>query len=210
MEPQGEETFLTTRQAASRLGVNFRTIQNWVEKGILRAWKTAGGHRRIACSSVDAILAQRDNTLNGHAAPPPKQDHHPYRLKVVIVEDEEALRGVYEVYFESWDLPVELLLASNGVEGLLIIGRQKPHVVISDLIMPDMDGFVMLRTLLEDTTYQETRFIVVTRLSDDEIEDYGGLSDRVMVLKKPMAYEQLEPLIRAIVQEVSGQLAEEK
>ncbi|MEO5348999.1 MAG: helix-turn-helix domain-containing protein [Magnetococcus sp. YQC-3] len=37
------EPFMTTPEAARLLGVNARTIQNWVEKGLLHAWKTAGG-----------------------------------------------------------------------------------------------------------------------------------------------------------------------
>ena len=196
MESKEEETFLTTRQAAERLGVNFRTIQNWVEKGVLHAWKTVGGHRRIARSSVDDFLLQRKNALHGIPEVPQE------KLKILIVEDESALRGVYEVYFDVWDLPVELSLAANGVEGLLCIGRNKPHVIITDLLMPDMDGFAMLRILLQDPSCQDIRYIVVTRLSDADIDEQGGLPDLVMVLKKPMAFEQLELLMRAMVQEV--------
>lgn len=196
MESQGEEAFLTTRQAAERLGVNFRTVQNWVEKGVLRAWKTAGGHRRISVRSVEVFLKGRRNALRG--VPVNAQE----QLKVLIVEDEEALRGIYEVYFESWNIPVELSLAANGVDGLLCIGQNKPHVVITDLLMPDMDGFVMLRLLLKDPRSQDICFIVVTRLSAEEIDESGGIPKSVMVLKKPMAFEQLESLIRALVQEV--------
>lgn len=196
MEAMKEETFLTTRQAAERLQVNFRTIQNWVEKGILRAWKTAGGHRRIACSSVDEILRRRRNALKGIT------EAQQTTLKVLIVEDEEALRGVYGVYFESWDMPVELSMAVNGIEGLMMIAKHEPHVVITDLLMPDMDGFAMLRILLADAMYRHIRFIVVTSLSAAEVAEQGGLPDSIMLLKKPMAFEQLEPLIRAIIREM--------
>ena len=51
--------FCSTREAASLLGVSLRTAQLWVESGVLRAWKTAGGHRRILKSSIDAILRER-------------------------------------------------------------------------------------------------------------------------------------------------------
>eukprot|EP01036_Dinobryon_divergens_P016193 gene16192-21946_t len=42
-----EKTFCTTREAASRLGISIGTVQLWVEKGLLSAWKTEGGHRRV-------------------------------------------------------------------------------------------------------------------------------------------------------------------
>ncbi|WP_434089560.1 MerR family transcriptional regulator [Neopusillimonas aromaticivorans] len=38
---------ISTREAADRLGVSVRTVQLWVESGVLDAWKTPGGHRRI-------------------------------------------------------------------------------------------------------------------------------------------------------------------
>jgi excisionase family DNA binding protein len=40
-----KQDFISTREAAVRLGVALSTIQSWVETGILPAWKTAGGHR---------------------------------------------------------------------------------------------------------------------------------------------------------------------
>lgn len=54
-----DSEFLSTRQAAQRLGVSLGTVQNMVENGVLDAWKTAGGHRRIPASSVDNLLAKR-------------------------------------------------------------------------------------------------------------------------------------------------------
>jgi len=49
--------YLSTRQAALRLGVSLGTVQNMVENGVLEAWKTAGGHRRIPVASVETLLA---------------------------------------------------------------------------------------------------------------------------------------------------------
>lgn len=46
----------STREASELLGVSLRTVQLWVDSGILQAWKTAGGHRRISSTSVDALL----------------------------------------------------------------------------------------------------------------------------------------------------------
>lgn len=46
----------STREASEILGVSLRTVQLWVDGGILEAWKTAGGHRRISRASVEALL----------------------------------------------------------------------------------------------------------------------------------------------------------
>ena len=50
--------FCTTREAAELLNVSLRTAQLWVEKGLLEAWKTSGGHRRISRQSIESLLAR--------------------------------------------------------------------------------------------------------------------------------------------------------
>ena len=57
--PTPDEDSLTTRQADLSLGVSVRTVQLWVERGSLSAWKTPGGHRRVSRESVEQML---DNT----------------------------------------------------------------------------------------------------------------------------------------------------
>ncbi len=51
-----EEEVCSTREAAEILGVSLRTIQVWVDNGILDAWKTAGGHRRVSLRSVGRVM----------------------------------------------------------------------------------------------------------------------------------------------------------
>jgi len=55
-EPHGQGIpVCTTREAAELLGVSLRTVQLWVDSGVLQAWKTAGGHRRVSRQSIDAL-----------------------------------------------------------------------------------------------------------------------------------------------------------
>lgn len=48
----GDQSYCTTAEAARSLGVSIRTIQLWVDGGVLAAWKTVGGHRRITLDSL--------------------------------------------------------------------------------------------------------------------------------------------------------------
>ncbi|MFC5459411.1 helix-turn-helix domain-containing protein [Massilia niabensis] len=50
---------LTTREAARLLGIAVSTAQLWIENGVLPAWKTPGGHRRVRLSDVSALLRER-------------------------------------------------------------------------------------------------------------------------------------------------------
>lgn len=53
------DAYLSSRQAAARLGVSIGTVQNMVDSGRLVAWKTVGQHRRVSLRSVEAYLASR-------------------------------------------------------------------------------------------------------------------------------------------------------
>lgn len=176
--------FLSTREAASRLGVALSTVQTWVETGILPAWKTAGGHRRIPQAAVEKIrLKQQAVSVLGSA---------PELLKVLVVEDDALQRAMYQHQFAAWGLPVELHMAADGFDGLMLIGRHHPDLVIADLAMPEMDGFKMIRRL---TTQLSQRIIVVTALSGEEIAAEGGLPDGIPVYPKPIPFAVLRLLV---------------
>ena len=130
--------FLSTRQAAQRLGVSLGTVQNMVEAGALEAWKTAGGHRRIPLSAIDNLLAKRFRQGS------PESD----QLDLFIIEPDAELRVTYERTIKAWKLPVHLHFAENGVVGLLQIGQRAPDVLICNAQLPGMDGESMLNQLL--------------------------------------------------------------
>ena len=83
---------LSTREAAERLGVALRTVQLWVEGGVLPAWKTAGGHRRISRLAVERLISERTAALSGDTptmpAPLPVAET---QLRLMVVEDEPEL-----------------------------------------------------------------------------------------------------------------------
>ncbi|WP_313177448.1 GAF domain-containing protein [Massilia sp.] len=54
-----DDPILTTREAARLLGIAVSTAQQWIEHGLLPAWKTPGGHRRLRLSAVSALLRER-------------------------------------------------------------------------------------------------------------------------------------------------------
>lgn len=188
-----ESDLCTTREAAQRLGVSLRTVQLWVESGVLRAWKTAGGHRRILVASVDDILKQRRAALGGAEAS--AAGAPPFTL--VVVEDDPDLLKLYRLQVASWQLPLRLVTATNGFEGLVRIGETQPHMLITDLNMPGMDGFRMIRSLRASADYKDMDIVAVTALDMAEIADRGGLPEDVKVMTKPVPFSELERLVRA-------------
>ena len=184
--------YVSTREAAQRLGVAVRTVQLWVESGVLRAWKTAGGHRRIPRQDLEALLAARAHTL----ASPPARPENRSAFRVLVVEDDPALQMLFEMTLASWDFRIEVELADNGFSALLKIGQRTPDLLITDLNMPGMDGFAMIRHLRQSAPWQTLPIVAVSALGGREIESRGGLPADIRRFGKPVPFDQLELLIR--------------
>ncbi len=196
--------FISTREAAQMLGVALRTVQLWVEAGVLTAWKTAGGHRRIVRTSVDAMVAERNFALAATPAAGKSGREAPSRYRLLVVEDEPDLLKLYRLMVAGWNLPVELILATNGFEGLIRIGEHRPNLLVTDLNMPSMDGFRMIRSLRANPDYRNLRMIVVTGLDKRDIEDQGGLPPEVKVFTKPVPFPKIERIVREDIERAAA------
>ncbi|RDH84584.1 MAG: excisionase [endosymbiont of Galathealinum brachiosum] len=184
-----EKNYYTSREAAELLGVAVSTIQLWTSNGSLSAWTTDGGHRRIARISVEEMLNEQKAATAGKSAPE-------HKLSVVIVEDNEQQLRLYIKQFESWGINAQVVTARDGYQGLVKIGNTIPDIIITDLKMPNMDGFQMVRALQVMPELQDSLIIVITGLRGDEVEEKGGLPESVHQLTKPVPYKELEALVR--------------
>ncbi|MCK4743343.1 MAG: response regulator [Sulfuriflexus sp.] len=184
-----QKEYLTTREAAEMLGVAVSTIQLWTNKGSLRAWTTGGGHRRIIYSSVRDMLKQRISASRTHA-------NHDKQFSVVVVEDNAQQLRMYEKQLNSWCTDINFIAAKDGYEGLVKIGQSSPRIIITDLRMPNMDGFQMIKALKKMPELDESTIIVVSGLTHDEIEEKGGLPEGVQLFIKPIPFEKVENIVR--------------
>jgi excisionase family DNA binding protein len=176
--------YCTTREAAALLGVSLRTAQLWVENGVLEAWKTEGGHRRISRDSIDKLLRNQP----GEWA---EKEAQPNGFTILIAEDEPDLLRVYTLNMARWPMRPQLLTASNGFQALVLLGSEKPDMLVADLHMPGMDGFRMLRTLHEMPEAAHTEIVVVTGLDAAEIAARGGIPGNIPILPKPIPFAEL-------------------
>lgn len=184
MNPDLPAQFYTTREAAARLGVSLRTAQLWCERGLLEAWKTEGRHRRITVASVEKVLAGNRAAATGAA-------NEIEQLKVLVVEDDNVLLKLYRLRMTTWGLPVQVITASNGYEALVLIGRETPDLMITDLRMDGIDGFQMVRTMCSSPFKEGMEIVVVSGLAEAEIAARGGLPDGIPVYPKPVPFELL-------------------
>lgn len=192
MRPPSQSAYCTTREAAQLLGISLRTAQLWVENGQLDAWKTEGGHRRISRASVQRLL---DGGLPARFTDLTVAPQSIDRLKLLVVEDDNILLKLYKAMLASWKLPIDVITANNGIEGLILIGRDAPDLMITDLAMPGMDGFQLIRSLACSSLRAGMEIVVVSGLDAADIETRGGLPRDVRLFPKPAPFDQLRAIV---------------
>lgn len=127
--------WLTLGQAAKYLGVAQSTIRKWSDSGRLPAFYTPGGHRRFRRGDLDSFLAgSRGASARGGPL-------------VLIVDDDERLREFVRVNLEMDGY--EVREAGSAEEGLAALEAEPPDLILLDVMMPQMDGWEMLRRVHE-------------------------------------------------------------
>jgi excisionase family DNA binding protein len=107
----------TTQKAARMLGLSVTSVQQLVEAGVIEAWETQGGHRRILLAAVRAYkgVSQID------AVPAPDAGI----ASILVVEDNKMQRARYEKKIASWNLGANLAFCDNGYQALIEIASHK-------------------------------------------------------------------------------------
>jgi excisionase family DNA binding protein len=181
-----------TSYAAKLLRVSVGTVQNLVESNSLKAWKTQGGHRRISLQSIQEYQTT-------HHLEPSSWFDSDTKLRVLVVEDDENTRLMYQAHFDRWALALDVVMYASAMEALLDMPSMQPQVLLTDLNMPNMDGFKFIQTLLDHKLFAHLPIIAMTALTKEEITAKGGLPPEVQLLNKPIDMDWLRGFFDALI-----------
>ena len=117
--------------------------------------------------------------------------------KILLVEDETDVRNFIREYFEG---NYQIIEASNGIEGLELALRNDPDIIISDVIMPLMDGLEMCQRLKEEIRTSHIPLIMLTARSsvDNKIEGLETGADAY--IEKPFSIDLVEVQINNLLE----------
>ena len=186
----------TTIDVAKRLGVSLQTVQRWVDAGHLKAWKTLGGHRRIEAAGAERLFKEQEdrigagdgsNAVSAAASP----------VSVVVVDDDPLDRALLVALVQMALPNAAVEVAANGFQGLVAIGKTSPQIVVTDIHMPHMNGFEMIRNLLEEVEDRPRTLIAISALSAKELAALGSLPSEVQVFTKPLDRERFVTALRS-------------
>lgn len=133
--------------------------------------------------------------------PYPEQNTPDSRLDsiqtILIIDDEPDLLGFLN---EVLAFEYTILTANNGVEGITLLKKEKPDLIITDIMMPEMDGYEFVREVRRDNSFHDIPVLFLTAKSGTE-EKIKGLSTGVIdYICKPFTIDELRLKIKNIMQ----------
>lgn len=153
----------TTNEIAELCDVYPSTVISWIKRDRIKAFSTPGGHRRVLEEDLLGFLKKFGLPLPAHLKPG--------RKRVLIAEDEKAVGRMLMRVFQGFASDLEAAWVPNGIDALLVLGKQPPDLLVLDVAMPVMDGVQVLSSLRSDPQTRNVRVIGVTgkRLPPDKL-----------------------------------------
>ncbi len=115
---------------------------------------------------------------------------------ILVVDDSKAALFLFKKIIGLSGAPVnKLLTAENGLNAIEVLKKNKVDLIMTDINMPEMDGFELLEYLKKDDMFKEIPVIVITTEGRGKYIDKAKELGAVNYLKKPFQPEQVKRLI---------------
>ncbi|MGK7914667.1 MAG: response regulator [Prochloraceae cyanobacterium] len=118
--------------------------------------------------------------------------------KLLLVDDEPGVRESVKAYLEDGE-EFTVRVASNASEAWELLQKDLPDLVISDIMMPEVDGYQFLKKLREDPRFKTLPVVFLTArgMTSDRIQGYQAGCDAY--LPKPFDPEELEAIVKNLL-----------
>ena len=146
---------LSTGDVARYCGVSPGAVWKWVKKGKLKAYQLPGGQYRIERAAFRAFL--RENDL-----PVDPSFFARSAKRVLVVDDEPTVVEVVARAVQQLEGGIEVATAADGFEAELQIAAFKPDLLVLDLMMPQVDGFEVCRSIRRSPSTAHIRILILT------------------------------------------------
>jgi len=186
------EDILTVFQASKYCSVSPKTIINWIDAGHIEAYKTVGGHRRIKKADLERFMKKQ-------GIPIPKQEQIEERKRVLIVDDDPIIVETLVQALEEDVHDYEVISAADGFEAGIQVNHFKPHLLILDIMMPDIKGYDVCKKIKSTEETKDIKIIVLSAYLDEEkfkkMKEYGA----DLCFSKPLPLPQLKEEVARIL-----------
>lgn len=120
-------------------------------------------------------------------------------LRVLLVEDEEDIRTMFseQLTLEGFDVTV----AVDGLDAVTKVSTSLPEVVLLDILLPELDGFEVLRRIKADNKTADITVIMLSNLNqDDQRKQSLQLGAAAFIIKSSLTPHELSEQIKKLVE----------
>jgi len=123
-------------------------------------------------------------------------------VKILIVDDEPLIRElILQIIDEIEDIEIHAIEASDGVEGLELIRKEKPDIVLLDIMMPRMSGFEICRILQKEPPSWKMKVVMLTAKGQEIDKQTAKELGVKWYITKPFKIDDIIKLLREIAEE---------
>jgi twitching motility two-component system response regulator PilH len=116
--------------------------------------------------------------------------------KILVVDDTPSIRELISSYLR--DSGYQVIEATNGKEALEKALDNKPDIVVTDVVMPEMNGFELCRNLKKNPDMENLRIVVCTSKNQDIDRLWGIKQGADVYLTKPFTQEEIMEAIKSV------------
>lgn len=117
-------------------------------------------------------------------------------LTVLTVDDSRTMRDMLRLALQEAGFKVRQ--AEDGLHGIEVLSQERPHVIVTDINMPRMDGFGFIEAVRQDANYSTLPILVLTTESDAAKKARARAAGATGWIVKPFEPEKLVAAIRRV------------
>jgi excisionase family DNA binding protein len=144
----------STHDVAKICCVTPTTVIRWIEDGLIPAFKTVGGHRRVRREDLEQVCRERNipfNVTQGTEVG-----------RILVVDDEPVVLDLVRDVVKELDHKFEVEVAKDAFDAGRLVVSFRPQLIFLDLMMPGVDGFEVCSRLKKDPATTNTEVIAIT------------------------------------------------
>jgi len=193
------EPFFTTKELGKGTGLGLSTVYGIVKQSGGNIWvyseEGRGTTFKVYLPRVDATAEEKERAEESARIVRGTET-------ILLVEDEEMLRKLARQTLASYDY--HILQAANGAEALTLAKQHGGpiHLLLTDVIMPGMNGRELATRMLE--THPSVRVLFMSGYTDDAIVHQGVLDESANFIQKPFSPESLSGKVREVLDQTQS------
>jgi len=185
-------------EVADICGVVNQTAINWIKNGFLKAFMTPGGQYRVYAEDLLGFLTSRGMRVPDELMESSEADLDLER--VLIVDDDQNINTLLKRYLTRRVPGRTVIQAFDGFEAGKLLSEERPGVILLDINLPGIDGHKLCRRIKEDTGLGSPIIIVITGLTDEDLESKILEEGADAFYRKPLDFEKIHEKIEELTE----------